>query len=314
MKNKTLHPALSIPLYNTVSDFLLANGINHPTDPDFSIDTLENYFSGRVLKSGPFQRNYFVFVYVCDGEGKLGLDNTVHLLGPNTFYYAIPLHISSITINKALKGYLASVSDTFIRQSYRGDLYTVFPFLAYQAPIPVLVKLPLQECFSKYLTTIHETFKCEKGQYRSQIISNLLVAFLYKVKQLMLTSPDCKTFNSSPLVRKFLVMLDENFREMVAGKEPRMAKVADFADRLHVSPNYLGSRVSKETGKPITRWIKRMVLSEAEALLMNTDLSIQQISDKLQFDEPTNFTKFFKKETGRTPKDFRIQAGLNKEN
>ncbi|WP_443216704.1 helix-turn-helix domain-containing protein [Scytonema sp. HK-05] len=54
------------------------------------------------------------------------------------------------------------------------------------------------------------------------------------------------------------------------------------------------------TGKTARSFIVERILLEAKSLLTHTELDIAEISHNLQFDEPTNFSKFFKKYAGLT--------------
>ena len=57
--------------------------------------------------------------------------------------------------------------------------------------------------------------------------------------------------------------------------------------------------------KPVKEYIHEQLIMEIKRFLMNTDLSIKEIAYKTGFDEPTNFVKYFKKNTSSTPSAFR---------
>ena len=57
--------------------------------------------------------------------------------------------------------------------------------------------------------------------------------------------------------------------------------------------------------KPVKTYINDSLILEIKRLLMNTSLSIKEISYKTGFEDPTNFVKYFKKYTELTPIDFR---------
>jgi AraC family transcriptional activator of pobA len=303
-----------IPLFNSISEFLTSVGMPKEHESDFTIDTLEEYFKGKLIKSKPFRTNYFVFVYVIEGGGVIMFDNEEYRVGHNTFYYTTPGHIRSVNVDESLKGYMMSINEQFLKRYYKGDITKDFPFLGYENLPPITVKGSLTDCFRDFFSTILKTYKCEDGIYKYHIINNLAVAFMYKIKELFLTSktPCCKQYNGSLLVRSFMKLHEEEFRKLINGQGGKRFTVKDFANKLNVNANYLSMVVKKETGKPVSLWINEKVMSEAQSLLLNTDLSIAMISDKLGFDEPSNFIKYFKKKTGRTPKDYRQQAELNK--
>jgi len=65
--------------------------------------------------------------------------------------------------------------------------------------------------------------------------------------------------------------------------------------------------VKKETGRTVTKWITERTVMEAQSLIRNSSYSISEISYMLTFQDPTNFTKYFKKNTGFSPKQYREQ-------
>ena len=100
-------------------------------------------------------------------------------------------------------------------------------------------------------------------------------------------------------VRKYKNLINNHFLDH--------KEVAFYADQLNVTSNYLNEIVKAETGSSAKRHISERLLLEAQNLLAYSELSISEISHLLHFSEPTHFTKFFKKETGVTPKAYQNQ-------
>ena len=65
------------------------------------------------------------------------------------------------------------------------------------------------------------------------------------------------------------------------------------------------ARFDQLLGKPAGEVIRDRLLLEAKRLLVNVDMGIAEIAYKLSFTDHAHFTKFFKKETGETPDEFR---------
>ena len=99
------------------------------------------------------------------------------------------------------------------------------------------------------------------------------------------------------LTKEFLTLVKANFRE------ERQLKF--YADKMCITPRYL-SRVVKEcTQFSAADWIERCVVLEARALLKSTNMTVQQISDELNFPSQTFFGKYFKRRVGLSPKEYR---------
>ena len=67
----------------------------------------------------------------------------------------------------------------------------------------------------------------------------------------------------------------------------------------------LSTTVNKITGKTVTDIIAKLVITDAEAKLKSTDLTIQEIAYSLNFPDISFFGKYFKRYTGMSPKQYR---------
>lgn len=99
------------------------------------------------------------------------------------------------------------------------------------------------------------------------------------------------------LSEKFISLVQRNFKK---------ERFLDFyANQLDVSAKHLSRMIRNMTGFTAVEWIDRFVILEAKVLLKSTNLTVQQISDELNFPSQSFFGKYFKKHTGQSPKDFR---------
>jgi len=77
------------------------------------------------------------------------------------------------------------------------------------------------------------------------------------------------------------------------------------ADAMNLSPNYFSDLLKSETGKNAQEHIHYQLLEKAKTLLVNSDLSINEIAYNLGFEYPQNFSKLFKKKVGTSPTLYR---------
>jgi len=81
--------------------------------------------------------------------------------------------------------------------------------------------------------------------------------------------------------------------------------VTFLANQIHLSVNYLRSIFKESTGESLANYITQKKLNLIYDLLVNSDLSLSDISDKLGFSNKNYFFTFFKKHTGMTPSEYR---------
>ena len=99
--------------------------------------------------------------------------------------------------------------------------------------------------------------------------------------------------------------LTDRFFKLLATHYKQHRSVQYYADRLSLTPKYLSTAVKRATGCPILEWIHEAILIESKMLLRTTNLTIQQITDQLNFSSPSAFVQFIKKQTGKTPRELK---------
>ena len=97
---------------------------------------------------------------------------------------------------------------------------------------------------------------------------------------------------------RFLSDLAKHFREH--------REVSFYAEKACLSSKHFSAVVKQETGQNAAYWIHRQVVAEAKMLLhVRRDLSVQLIADMLGFEEQSTFSRYFRRETGMSPTEFR---------
>ena len=116
------------------------------------------------------------------------------------------------------------------------------------------------------------------------------------------------------ITSKFFELLEKHIEEILSGKVEKMYKIKDFAGLLFIHPTHFSNTIKLTTGHSPCHFAEERTMDEARKLLSETAMSIAEISYKLTFNEPTNFTKFFKSFEGVTPKQYRnkvIESEIN---
>ncbi len=109
------------------------------------------------------------------------------------------------------------------------------------------------------------------------------------------------------ILEKFEHLLNRYFQSDKAHREG-LPTVAYCAGELHLSPNYFGDLIRKETGKSAQEYIQQKLIDVAKERVLQIDKSISEVAYELGFKYPQHFTRLFKQKTGVTPNEYR---GLN---
>ena len=138
--------------------------------------------------------------------------------------------------------------------------------------------------------------------YRSIVIKNEIQNLLLDISDTRRAenqlSADQETQNHNETIRK-------RFRDLINGYSSEHHQVNWYAEALKISPDYLSKIVREYDGTSASVWIHKSMIETAESLLKNPDLSIKEISLRLNFPDQSSFGRFFKSITGQSPKAFR---------
>ena len=156
-----------------------------------------------------------------------------------------------------------------------------------------------------YQAFLKERHRDPHGMFMREIQQHLLMSLLYELcdiaGRVILQQHDKPMNRKEEYAEQFLLDLSMNYR--------RERGVGFYAERLHITPKYLSGIVKEVSGRHATEWIEEVVISEAKNMLTNSSLTIQEISNELNFCNQSFFGKYFKEHTGQSPKSFRAAAG-----
>ena len=135
--------------------------------------------------------------------------------------------------------------------------------------------------------------------YREEIVKHLFSAHYYGLGYYMHglhSQPSAMTVQQEKCER-FMVLVAENFKTQ--------RDIGFYADKLCVTSKYLSTMLKQETGMTALDWIEKHVVLYAKSCLSSTSMTIQEISDDLDFPSQSVFGKYFKRVEGMSPKAYR---------
>lgn len=138
---------------------------------------------------------------------------------------------------------------------------------------------------------------------KSLIVSNIEVMLNYCMRFYERQFVTREDMNHDALVR-FERLLDDYLYSDMAMKEG-IPTVKYFADKICLSPNYFGDLVKSETGKTAQEYIQLKMIAVAKERMLDPAGTVKRIAESLGFQHPQHFVRFFKRQEGCTPKEFR---------
>ena len=157
------------------------------------------------------------------------------------------------------------------------------------------------DCFSKIETELHQNI----DKHSKKLIASNIELFLNYCDRFY-----DRQFITRDNVNKGIL---EKFEELLNGyfssDKPQkigLPSVAYFADELHLSANYFGDLIKKETGKTAKEYIQNKIIDVAKNMTFDANKSVNEIAYELGFKYPQHFTRLFKNATGLTPNEYRM--------
>lgn len=249
----------------------------------------------------PHRHDFYQIVLFTNGGGKHAIDFRHYDIEPWQVYYMSPGQIHTWDFDATTDGYIVNFHEAFFASVYQN------PHFLREFPLFNTLSVPSVNTFhagegleiAGLFAQMLAEFESNQD-YKTDLLRSLLTAMLIKLSRLLPnTFKEGASRHNIQLMRQFESLIEQHFHEK------RLPK--SYAEMLFISPNHLNALTQSLAGMSAGDLIRERVLLEAKRLLVNSDLLIGQIADRLNFEDNAYFTRFFKKSTGVTPEMFRVE-------
>ncbi|SFN30169.1 Helix-turn-helix domain-containing protein [Chitinophaga sp. YR627] len=274
----------------TISERLLNAGT-------FSIEEI-NAKEAYIIETST-QDNHYKIILLTQGDCYCNLGPVNLHMSASNIGIIRPKQACTMLVDEGTTGFLLSFSYDYL-QLIAGTPGIILPNLHaglseyYTISATTVERVPITE-IALQIAEEHRSF----SSLREEMIRSLFRVFILYVCRLNKVKGDIDYNRCPPLVKRFFTLLENYFLTL---KMP-----ADYADLLAVTPAYLNELVKRSCGFTTSYCIQQRIVAEAKRLIMNSELSLKEISYRLGFDDASHFSKFFKKFTGKRYSDFRRQ-------
>jgi AraC family transcriptional regulator, transcriptional activator of pobA len=218
--------------------------------------------------------------------------NEAIMIFPNNFVFH---HETSPDFNFVL----FSISSTFF-QELSNDLrkYPLYFLFKQRFPFIILNQTEMDQIM-EYYHLMWKTTEDTHNDYKRDIIKHLLTSMTINIHkyatQQCIEKPTPKS-RRDEMIEVFFSLIFEHYK--------KAKDVSFYADKLCVSPKYLSTIVRKRVGKTPKECIDHYVILESR-ILLESNSTIQEVSQQLNFPNQSFFGKYFKKHTGMSPYNYR---------
>ncbi len=239
--------------------------------------------------SEPHRHDYYELFFFQTGGGVHHVDFVPFEILPASFQLVVPGQVHQMMRAPGSEGFVLLFSNEAVVGSP-----AVLDFLIDHACYAVEDKTPCCEFSSDEAVIIEQTVLDVWKNHSTMPNALIQHALIGLCLRMMHKMPKAEALSST--YGRFRRMLITNFKEM--------RSVSAYADQLNMTSKTLNEAVKKESGKTASDHIYNQIILEAKRLLL-LGSSVKEVAFALQFDDPAHFSKFFKKNVGHSPADFR---------
>lgn len=283
-----------------------------PIIPIYDIENFKAYKNDGILVSRfgyyaeqhqhlhtAHRHTFYHFVFFTAGTGTHQIDFQHFDVNPGLIYFMAPGQVHSWNFATAPDGYIINFSEDYFNSLLlKPDYLQQFSFFGGQPELQV-IHLPF--AIQERVTLIFEDI-LKEGQHTAHsdddLVKTMLLQLLITVSRVNAAAPltNYNTYNYT-LLKNFKQLIETNYTTLRLPKQ--------YAALLYITPNHLNAVCNDLLGIAAGKLIRDRVILEAKRLLINVDLMVAEIADKLNFADQSYFIKFFKKQEGITPEKFR---------
>ena len=269
----------------------------------FDLIKLEDLVLQRFEEHDPKQLHlvkFFIFLFITDGSGKHKVDFTNYTYKKGSLITIRKDQIHQFYKGNKPKGYVLLFTEDFLISYLESfEAHKSLQLFNEHLGRP---KLNLSgETYQSILQLIHRIEKeyyNQEDDYSLGIIRSelhILITKLYRIKSKL------GTLKASKKYLEMFILLQEKVEEGVTESN----KVLDYAKALGLSTKTLNTVTRSTVNKTAKEFIDEIHIKQIKRLLINTSDSVKEIAFQTGFEETTNFYKYFKRQVGLTPEQFR---------
>ncbi|MCP9611423.1 AraC family transcriptional regulator [Coprobacter tertius] len=259
--------------------------------------TPDKYAIGHPLKN-----EVIMFVLCLKGTFEIELNQSRYVISQNDLFVLMPDTLwQFIYQSPDFKACFIVISRRFL-DSFQVDIKKLLPLFFY------IMENPQIHLNDEEVATLTEYYSMLKKKVKNPKNSSSEIVY-YLAQALAFEINDCyaKRKEGLQIPNSRRVEIAREFTRLVIEEYDRHRDVSYYADRLYISPKHLSVVMKDVSGETAGEWITSYVILQAKVLLKTSNLTIQQISQKLNFANQSFFGKYFKRYTGMTPNEYRTE-------
>ncbi|HEY0176263.1 MAG TPA: helix-turn-helix domain-containing protein [Pedobacter sp.] len=266
------------------------------------IDVDDHYANAKKNLASPHRASFYCIIWFEKGDVIHQVDFNQIIIQANTFLFVRKDAVQFFDHQHKFNSQVLLFTDTFFSKNSSDHQFLkstpLFNDLSGTSAYAVLTASPLLQILWKLMK---DEFNHRIDQYKPDMLRNHLHTFMLSAER---ERKEQGHQEVQPHIQLDYLIL---FKDQLEKHFHEQQKVGFYADKLAITNKVLTNATQKITGKTPKQLADERVLLEAKRLLIYSNGTGKTIGFSLGFEEPTNFIKFFRKQTGLTPTAFRTR-------
>ena len=285
---------------------MVPSGISLGIGDDFFISRLQERPQYTYLQY-PFRVDCYLAAYCVEGSVDCSVNLTDYHLTTGTLLLITPGNIIRITqpdeLDQNLRVTLICVSASYISNIGINPSKVLVEAVEVLRDPCIHLSDDEAEMLHKYVNLALDITKTD-SQFVKESIGGLVSSVFYQFAGFLANSKRREDMEKPVRTTRQRQML-EQFMKLAINDHAREHLVGYYADKMCVTPKYLSKIVKETSGRSVPDWLSELLILDAKNMLRHTDMTIKEISARLNFPSQSFFFRFFKNHTGQTPTQYR---------
>ena len=245
----------------------------------------------------PHQLKFYNLIFFTSGSGRHFIDFNWFPVQENSLVYLTKEQVNAFDFSANLNGFCIIFTEQYFVNCF-SNLPEDFVFRLFNPQLfsPIL-RIPKLSDFRTYFNLLQQEFSSTESFNQKSIIESLFVILISKAEDLKQNQTfHIKDNSKIKVFQKFTSLIETHLSK---------SRSADFyARELSITYKHLNVICKELVNKTAKTVIDDFIILQAKRNLINSSLKITELAYKLGFEDPTNFSKYFKKHTSLTPNSF----------
>jgi len=284
---------------NQLLNKVTINSLKYPFSFDGEFVILKKADLNSIFSAeNSFKTKFYTLLMVEEGSGVVAIDSQSFEIKKNAIFFVDYNQVFRFSEIEDFKGEVLLFTKSFYNLIYTGNRKikndTAF------SGLPSLQNFSVKD-FASFKSGVQDI---RKEFTNPTLLSQEIICLLLKTLMLKLIRKsdtpnymEFKTDRKNSYLEIFKNLVEKNFKEL--------KRTNEYAKELSITANYLNSLVKEKLDISAENFIQNRVILEAERLLLNTHLSVTEISFELGFSDKSHFGKYFKRIMEESPNQFR---------